>query len=99
MSRHYQRSPAHPETGIDFFAALVEPCEFRGVQAGAPGAAKPADHGRGPSSRPADFALRDEVCRLMARLDTVKNGTIQHIDVQAGLTRRVVREWRLTGSL
>lgn len=45
----------------------------------------------------ADFALRDEVRRLMARLDDAKNGMIQRIEVRAGLPRRVVLESRLTG--
>jgi hypothetical protein len=46
-----------------------------------------------------DFVLRDEVCRLMDRLDEVKNGTIQHIEVRAGIPRRVVFRSRLTEAL
>jgi len=45
----------------------------------------------------ADFDLRDDVRRLMTRLDNVKNGMIQRIEVQAGLPRRVVLESRLKG--
>lgn len=44
----------------------------------------------------ADFELRDEVCRLMARLDDVKDGTIERIEVRAGIPRRVVFKSRLT---
>jgi hypothetical protein len=47
----------------------------------------------------ADFDLRDDFRRLMARLDAAKNGMIQLIDVRAGLPRRVLLEARLTGSL
>ena len=52
-----------------------------------------------PELQLADFELRDEVCRLMARLDSVKNGTIQRIEVLAGLPRRVVVEARAQDSL
>jgi hypothetical protein len=38
----------------------------------------------------ADFELRDEVCRLMARLDELENGTIGCIEVRAGIPRRVI---------
>lgn len=43
-----------------------------------------------------DFALRDEVRRLMARLDQLKNGRIERIEVRSGIPRRVVIERRLT---
>ncbi|HLN02063.1 MAG TPA: hypothetical protein VK335_22425 [Bryobacteraceae bacterium] len=43
-----------------------------------------------------DFTLRDEVLRLMARLDQLKNGRIERIDVRSGVPRRVVIERRLT---
>jgi hypothetical protein len=45
-----------------------------------------------------DFVLRNDFCRLMARLDAAKNGMIQCIDVRAGLPRRLILEARLTGS-
>ncbi len=45
----------------------------------------------------ADFVLRDDFRRLMARLDGAQNGMIQRIEVQAGLPRRVVLESQLTG--
>ena len=38
----------------------------------------------------ADFALPDELCRLMARLDQIQNGTIEKIDVRAGIPRRLI---------
>jgi hypothetical protein len=43
-----------------------------------------------------DFALRVEVRRLMARLDQLKNGRIERIEVRSGIPRRVVIERRLT---
>jgi hypothetical protein len=42
-----------------------------------------------------DFALRAEVCRLMARLDELKNGRIERIEVRSGIPRRVIIERRL----
>jgi hypothetical protein len=39
-----------------------------------------------------DFELCDEVWRLMARLDDLKNATIERIDVRAGIPRRIVFE-------
>jgi|ERR1051326_1612201 hypothetical protein len=36
-----------------------------------------------------DFALSAEVCRLLAQLDKIKNGTIERIDVREGIPRRV----------
>jgi hypothetical protein len=40
----------------------------------------------------ADFALCDEVRRFVARLDELKNGRIERIEVRSGLPRRVVIE-------
>ncbi len=37
-----------------------------------------------------DFALRDEVRRLFRVLDTLRNGTIEHIEVREGIPRRMV---------
>lgn len=39
-----------------------------------------------------DFELCDEVWRLMARLDDLKNATIERIEVRAGIPRRIVFE-------
>jgi hypothetical protein len=43
----------------------------------------------------ADFALSAEVLRLMSRLDELKNGTIQHLEVRAGIPRRLLLASRL----
>jgi len=42
-----------------------------------------------------DFALCTEVLRLMSRLDELKNGTIQRLEVRAGIPRRLVFESRV----
>jgi hypothetical protein len=39
-----------------------------------------------------DFALRDEVCRLLKRLDHIENGRLDRIEVRAGIPRRVLIE-------
>ena len=49
-----------------------------------------AEETRRPEVELADFELRDEVCRLMARLDELENGTIGCIEVRAGIPRRVI---------
>ena len=46
-----------------------------------------------------DFVLRDEVCRLMDRLDELKNATIERIEVRAGIPRRIVFKSRFTAEL
>jgi hypothetical protein len=38
----------------------------------------------------ADFELREETCRLMVRLDEIKDGTIERIAVRAGVPRLIV---------
>jgi hypothetical protein len=47
----------------------------------------------------ADFALSAEVLRLMSRLDELKSGTIQRLEVRAGIPRRLVFELRLLEAL
>jgi hypothetical protein len=42
-----------------------------------------------------DFELPDELRRLMARLDEIKEGTIERLEVRAGIPRRLVVESRL----
>jgi hypothetical protein len=42
-----------------------------------------------------DFVLTEEVLHLMAALDEHKNSTIQHLEVRAGIPRRLVLEARL----
>jgi hypothetical protein len=44
----------------------------------------------------ADFELRDEVCRLMARIDAIGDGVIERLEVRAGIPRRIVFKSRLT---
>ena len=46
-----------------------------------------------------DFVLPSEVCRLMYRLDKLKNATIERIEVRAGIARRVVFKAPLTEAL
>ena len=55
-----------------------------------------ADEGERQEADLPDFALRDEVRRLMARLDQLKNGRIERIEVRSGVPRRAVIERRLT---
>lgn len=55
-----------------------------------------ADEGQRQEANLPDFALRDEVRRLMARLDQLKNGRIERIEIRSGIPRRVVIERRLT---
>lgn len=43
-----------------------------------------------------DFLLREEVCRLLYRLDEMVAGRIQRIEVRAGIPQRVVIEANLT---
>jgi hypothetical protein len=38
----------------------------------------------------ADFALPDEILRLMAQLEQIQNGLIDRIEVRAGIPRRLV---------
>jgi hypothetical protein len=54
------------------------------------------DCGGRPESELADFALCDEVCRLLDRLDQMHTGRIQRIEVRAGIPRRVLLEAKLT---
>lgn len=49
-----------------------------------------------PEAELADFELPVELCRLMARLDEIRNGKIERIEVRGGLPRRVVFESRLS---
>jgi len=49
-----------------------------------------ADEGERPELELSDFTLRDEVRRLMQRLDEFKNGRIERIEVRHGIP------WRLT---
>ena len=46
-----------------------------------------------------DFALRDEVLRLLDRIDEIGNGRIQRIEVRAGIPRRMLIEATLGGAV
>ena len=58
-----------------------------------------SDCGGRPESELADFALSDEVCRLLDRLDEMGSGRIQRIEVRAGIARRALIEAKLTETL
>lgn len=47
----------------------------------------------------ADFVLRDEVRRLMEKLGHMKNGTIERVEVRAGIPRRIFFRFRPTTAL
>ena len=47
-------------------------------------------------SKLADFTLCDEVCRLLDRLDEMRSGRVQRIEVRAGIPRRALIEAKLT---
>src|SRR5438045_1768643 len=55
-----------------------------------------SDEGERQEADLPDFALRDQVRRLMARLDELKTGKIERIEVRSGIPRRVIIERRLT---
>jgi hypothetical protein len=45
-----------------------------------------------PEQELPDFTLPMEICRLMAHLDAISDGTIERIDVRAGIPRRLIFE-------
>ena len=49
-----------------------------------------------PELELADFDLHDEVCRLMNRLDRIKEGTATSLQVIAGIPTRMVFEAKAT---
>jgi hypothetical protein len=53
------------------------------------------DSGQRSESELTDFALRDEVCRLLDRIDDIGTGWIQRVEVRAGIPRRVVIQAKL----
>ena len=55
-----------------------------------------ADEGERQEADLADFTLRDEVCRLLAHLDQLQNGTVERIEVRSGVPRQVTIQRRLT---
>jgi hypothetical protein len=54
-----------------------------------------AEKGERQEAALADFALRDEVRRLMEHLDELKTGKIERIEVRSGIPRRVIMERHL----
>jgi hypothetical protein len=48
------------------------------------------DVGERPEFHLADFTLPIETCRLLSRIDSLKNGVIEKVVVHAGIPRRVV---------
>jgi len=54
------------------------------------------DEGGRPELDLADFALRDEVRRLLSHLDQLQNGTVERIEIRSGVPRRVLIARRLT---
>jgi hypothetical protein len=51
-----------------------------------------SDEGPRPELDPGDFALSDEVLRLVCLLDEMSCGTVRRIEVRAGVPRRIVVE-------
>src|SRR5258708_6263087 len=51
-----------------------------------------SDEGMRPEAAIPDFELRREVCQLMSRLDEIRDGRIERIEVRAGLPRRISYE-------
>jgi hypothetical protein len=51
-----------------------------------------ADEGPRAELALGDFALGDEVCRLMRLLDKLESGTIRRVEVRAGIPRRMLVE-------
>ena len=49
-----------------------------------------SDDGRRLEADLTDFELRHELCRLLARLDELKDAKIERIEVRAGIPRRLV---------
>jgi hypothetical protein len=43
-----------------------------------------------PEQDLSDFALGREVVRLFAELDTIRDGVVEHLEVRAGIPRRIV---------
>jgi len=57
-----------------------------------------SDEGPRPELALADFALADEIVRLMKRLDEMKCDTIRRIEVHAGLPRRMLVVSQVAGA-
>lgn len=57
-----------------------------------------ADEGPRRELTLADFVVSDEVLRLMSLLDEMKCGTVRHVEVRAGIPRRIVLESQALGT-
>jgi hypothetical protein len=57
-----------------------------------------ADEEPRPELALGDFVLSREVVRLMGLLDTMESGSIRHIEVRAGIPRRILVESREFGA-
>jgi hypothetical protein len=44
-----------------------------------------------------DFELCSELCRLMSRMDVVKDGKVAKLEIRGGIPRRVIFESTITG--
>jgi hypothetical protein len=51
-----------------------------------------SDEGPRPELALGDFVLSDQVCRLLRFIDELESGSIRHIEVRAGIPRRLVAE-------
>ena len=51
-----------------------------------------ADEVPRPELALSDFALSEQVCRLLRMLDKLESGSIRHIEVRAGIPRRMLVE-------
>jgi len=58
-----------------------------------------AEEGPRPEQELTDFTLRSEVARLMDRLREIGNGTVERIEICAGVPRRMIVEVRPQGVL
>lgn len=54
-----------------------------------------SDEGPRPELALSDFAVSDQVSRLLRLFDRMDHGTIRHIEVRAGIPRRIVVESNL----
>ena len=49
-----------------------------------------SDENLRPEQEVKDFLLTAEILRFFSKLDAIRNGTIGHVEIRAGLPRRVV---------
>ena len=56
------------------------------------------DEGPRPEHELGDFAVREEIVRLMDRISELADGTVAHIEIRAGLPRRMVIEANRLGA-